>query len=48
MCLKGTPCFGLHEKFMYLIWNEPENHVFKIVHAGLELTIFYKVLSQVA
>ena len=36
MFLKGTPCFGLHEKFMYLIWNEPENHVFKIVHAVVE------------
>ena len=34
MFLKGTPCFGLHEKFMYLVWNEPENHVrFEIVHA---------------
>ena len=33
MFLKGTPCFGLHEKFMYLISNEPENHVFKVVHA---------------
>ena len=48
MFLGGTPCFGLHEKFMYLIWKEPENHVFKIVLQLLELTIFCNVLSQVA